>query len=446
MKKMIYVFMVSCLLLNACKNNDEVDLATITAEDFEATVAENQTVGALIGKVNAKTDQGTLTFTIVTQSIAGAVAINSEAGTITVANASVFNFEVNQRITGQIKIQNAGVEKSINFVINIQDRVEIVASNFVANVDENTPNGTLIGKINAQAGQAALQFGLTAQSVPGAFAIDANTGELSVANQAVLDFETHENITGQISVTSTGVEKMVDFTVAINDVREINASDFADNINENSADGTVVGTITATTDQGILGFSIVSQSVNGALAIDARTGQLSVANGIAFDFETNPSITGKVKITNAEVAKEINFTVNLNNLQPQITIQENNVEVAHNTLIDFGEVAFTKVKTFTIKNTGQDDLQLSATPFIKVLEADSEFSISQQPDHSSIGVNESVTFEVTFTPRPTTSDTNATISIESNAPNQSIYTIRVKGSRRFVAIKNTPAIRFHLGR
>jgi putative intracellular protease/amidase len=68
---------------------------------------------------------------------------------------------------------------------------------------------------------------------------------------------------------------------------------------ENSAMGTLVGTVMASDpDQGqTLSYTIVGGNTNGAFAINAATGAVTVANAAALDFETNPVFTLTVQVT-----------------------------------------------------------------------------------------------------------------------------------------------------
>lgn len=77
------------------------------------------------------------------------------------------------------------------------------------------------------------------------------------------------------------------------------ANDGLFQINENSTAGTVVGVISATDpDLGqSLSYTILAGNTNGAFALNSATGQLSVANSAAVDFETNPVFQLTVQVT-----------------------------------------------------------------------------------------------------------------------------------------------------
>lgn len=91
----------------------------------------------------------------------------------------------------------------------------------------------------------------------------------------------------------------------------ITTADITKSIDENSAQGTVVGTVTGTSNTGTVAFSITTQTPNGALAINATTGELTIADATIFDFETNPKITAIIRVTDGEVTNNSNITVNL---------------------------------------------------------------------------------------------------------------------------------------
>ena len=65
----------------------------------------------------------------------------------------------------------------------------------------------------------------------------------------------------------------------------VNADTFA--VDENSANGTVVGSVTAMdAEPGALNYAIIAGNTDGAFTINAATGQITVANSAMLDFET----------------------------------------------------------------------------------------------------------------------------------------------------------------
>lgn len=94
----------------------------------------------------------------------------------------------------------------------------------------------------------------------------------------------------------------------------ITASDFSSAMDENPTNGYVIGTVQGSTNQGTVTFSITEQNPAGAFSIDASSGELKVANESLFDFETNPIITGTVKVANGSIIKNALITITLNDV------------------------------------------------------------------------------------------------------------------------------------
>lgn len=97
-------------------------------------------------------------------------------------------------------------------------------------------------------------------------------------------------------------------------VTTVTTANLTKNIDENSGNGAVIGTVTGASNTGTVNFSITSQIPNGALAINTTTGELTVADTAIFDFETNPTITAIVSVADGEVTNNSNVTVNLNDI------------------------------------------------------------------------------------------------------------------------------------
>jgi VCBS repeat-containing protein len=83
---------------------------------------------------------------------------------------------------------------------------------------------------------------------------------------------------------------------AVNDAPVVNDQTLP-NLAENSANGTVVGNVAANDAEGDpLTYSITGGNTGGAFAIDPLTGQVTVANRAALDFETTPVFTLTVQV------------------------------------------------------------------------------------------------------------------------------------------------------
>ncbi len=152
-------------------------------------------------------------------------------------------------------------------------------------LDENATNATVVGTVAASDPDAGdtLSYAITGGNTGGAFAINAATGEITVANSTALNFETTPSFVLTVEVTDTG--NLIDtatVTVNLNDVNEMPT--VVAQIGGQVTDAGALFSLDVSVnfddvDQGdILAYS--AMLVGGAplpawLSIDAKTGVLS---------------------------------------------------------------------------------------------------------------------------------------------------------------------------
>ena len=217
-----------------------------------------------------------------------------------------------------------------SLVINAINDAPMINDQSLPNVDENGANGTSVGTVVASDPDAgdSLTYSITAGNTGGAFAIDPNTGEITVNNGAALDFETNPVFSLTVQVEDTGaLTDDATVTINLNDLNEspsINDQSLP-NIDENSANGTSVGTVVASdVDAGdSLTYTITAGNTGNAFAIDPNTGEITVNNSAALDFETRPvfNLTVRVEDTGA-LTDDATVTINLNEVNETPTIND----------------------------------------------------------------------------------------------------------------------------
>ena len=207
---------------------------------------------------------------------------------------------------GQTHTSTNLAQATQTFTVIVTDAKPTITAFSFANGDtipENSSNGTVVGAVVASDPDVgdSLTYSLS-NNANGAFAIDAN-GVVTVADSSKLDFETNPVQTIVVVVTDKGgLTDTRTVTIDLSNVNEkptITGFNFAngDTIPENSANGTVIGSVAASDpdagDQ--LSYSL-SNNANGAFAIDAN-GVVTVADSSKLDFETNPVQTIEVVVT-----------------------------------------------------------------------------------------------------------------------------------------------------
>ncbi|MCH8991957.1 MAG: cadherin domain-containing protein, partial [Acidobacteria bacterium] len=191
-------------------------------------------------------------------------------------------------------------------VYTIDNTAPAITASQSFSVSEDAADTTSVGTV-AATGAGSLQAWTIAAGNgdgDGIFAINAATGAVTVANNTNLDHETTGTYVLTLSV-GDGVNTSDTETITVNvtDVNEadpvVNNQGFA--IAENSANGTSVGTLSASdadTSQ-TLTYAITAGNTNGALAINSSTGEITVNDVNELDHETSASYALTVQVTDS---------------------------------------------------------------------------------------------------------------------------------------------------
>lgn len=182
----------------------------------------------------------------------------------------------------------------------------IMLQDLEVTIAENPNNGQIIGVVQSD-NNSSLTYSIDSETPSGALNIDANSGELSVADATLFDFETNPIITATVS--ASGAVNTATVTINLTNL-EVTLQDVTATIDENPANGLLIGTVQSSGSTS--SFSLTSQTPNGALSIDANSGELTVADATLFDFETNPIITAVV--SDGESVNPATVTINLTNI------------------------------------------------------------------------------------------------------------------------------------
>src|SRR4030065_42938 len=137
---------------------------------------------------------------------------------------------------------------------------------------------------------------IAAGNALGGFAINAATGQITVLDSTVLDFETTPSFALTVQASDGTLTDTAVITVNLNNLND-NApliNDAAVALDENSANGTNVynvndGADDFDADGDALTYSITAGNALGGFAINAATGQITVLDSTVLDFETTPS-------------------------------------------------------------------------------------------------------------------------------------------------------------
>ena len=288
-------------------------------------------------------------------------AINRTTGLIYVINTSAFITAYNI-VTGglnyslSISVCDTGID-GLSMCSSVVVSISAVAGSIPpvvsplspAFVPENALSGRSISRVIAydEAGYT-LSYTIVSGNIDSAFHLNISTGWLTIAQGGILNFATRRTYSLVLSVANVMASTSISLTINIVEVNK--APSLPDvqsfSIDENSNSGTVictaVGTDPNSADVGKLTYTIVSVSPSPPFTfftLNRLTGVLSVASGALLNFETTPTYTVTIRVTDSAwdtvnvlgaLTDDGQFVVSLNNMNDAPTIDDRRISVREN--------------------------------------------------------------------------------------------------------------------
>ncbi|KPA16237.1 protocadherin-23, partial [Candidatus Magnetomorum sp. HK-1] len=296
----------------------EPDYPVFTTPGQSFAVNENSPKDTVIGTINATDpDNGTLTFSLVSGNTGQAFNIRPSTGVLYIRTDTVVDFEQYTRYDLLVASANASYTKVETFyvlVINQNDGPTILDQQFT--VVENSSVGTVVETVIASdADGNALYYRIISGNTNNTFMISSTNGQLSVADNGILNFE------GEIKTFDIGIEvsdgaytKTATVTVVIdntNDAPVMNDQSFTTDENNSTATFQIEAT---DADKDNLTYTILSGNNTNAFNINVNTGLISVLNIGLIDFETNPVYTLSVGASDGGYTAIAYIKISLNNM------------------------------------------------------------------------------------------------------------------------------------
>lgn len=275
-----------------------------------ATIAENSANGTVVGLLSANDPDGdTLTFSL-TDDAGGRFTINGNQ--LVVAGSLNFEAAASHQVTVQVS-DGAGGTSSQTFNITVTNVNEAPTGLALSSgsIAESAAVGSTVGTLSATDPEGnALSFTLT-DNAGGRFAIVGD--RIVTADRLNFEAAASHQVTVQVSDGAGGSSSQT-FTINVGDVNEAprGLALAGRRVDENAADGTVVGTLSANDPDGdTLAFTLTDDA-GGLFAISNN--QLVVAGPLDFETATSHQVTVRVS-DGAGGTQNRTFTININNLQ-----------------------------------------------------------------------------------------------------------------------------------
>ncbi|MCP3668906.1 MAG: hypothetical protein GY814_00405, partial [Gammaproteobacteria bacterium] len=247
-------------------------------------------------------------------------AIDSSSGDITVADDTQLDYETTSSYSLMVQVSDGISTGSGTITValnNLNDNNPVVTPATFEIAESTAVNGN-VGTVEATDPDAGTLFSawtITAGNDDGTFTINSSTGEITVAQ--ALDYDTTSSYSLTVSVsdgTNTGSGTIA---VDLSDVNDndpvVTAATFT--VDENSADGTVVGTVVATDPDAGTSFSawtITAGNTGTAFAINGSSGLITVNDETQLDYDTTSSYSLTVEVSDGTNTGSGTITININ--------------------------------------------------------------------------------------------------------------------------------------
>lgn len=272
-------------------------------------IDENKIEGTIVGTVDASDPDGnSIAFSILSGNTNNAFAIN-DLGVISVADRLQLDFETQAKFELTIQVSDNFLTAQSVVTIDINDVDETVnqapqiLDQTLSDLLENSPNGTVVGQVIAvDPNGDGLSYAITFGNSGNAFAI-STSGEITVANQGSVDYEsslltdnqfvltvevTDDSALGVLSSSATITIKLID----VNENFTPTAISFAGGINvipENEAPGATKLTLQTTdADPGDSHTYTIMSDPTSSFRLDDIENNKLVSRKV-FNFEVDPT-------------------------------------------------------------------------------------------------------------------------------------------------------------
>ncbi len=425
---------------------------TPVLNDTSFDLPENSDVDTLVGTVTATDDDfgDSLSYTIINSLPEAAFTIGTTTGEIKVSASGPLDFETNPLFTLTIEVEDSGsLTDTAQVTINLEDVNEapVIDPAGPFNVPENTVTGTAVGTpitaSDVDAGDA-ITFTITAGNASGAFAINDSTGQITVANGSLLDFDTpptsyNLTIKAEDSSGESDSEVVIINLTDVNEPPDVSNATFTPS--ESLPDGASIGFVPADDPEGnTLTFGVTGGNPGNIVALNTSTGEITVNDATKLDFEMTPSFTVTVSVDDGPNPAEVStITINVVDENEEPVVHDATFSIAENSanstvvglvpasdedIADDGQLTFVilsgnETGAFAIANDGSNNGRITvANSTLLDYETKTSYILSvQATDNEGLDNTATVTINITNVFDVAPNVTNATFSVAEGSAN-----------------------------
>lgn len=122
-KAQVWLFVLVGLLgFSSCGEEGDSEVIEISVAPFSVTIEENPAPGEILGSISASTNGGAaLSYSLLTGEDATAFNLDASSGELTVADASLFDFELNSALSATFEVSNDLETKQSTITVTLND-------------------------------------------------------------------------------------------------------------------------------------------------------------------------------------------------------------------------------------------------------------------------------------------------------------------------------------
>jgi hypothetical protein len=218
-----------------------------------------------------------------------------------------------------------GDGNDVVLTVNYDPSVPVDSDSTPNSVPEDSPLGTPVGLTASSFGYAgaSITYSLL-DDAGGRFAIDTNTGVVTVATGLLLNYESATSHSITVTASDGDLSTNAVFVIEVTNVAPFIPFDFdsaANEVVEGAPSGTAVGLTTLAFDPagGLVTYSL-SDNAGGRFAIDSSTGIVTVLDGTLLDYESATSHTITVVASDGLLTSAQSFLIAIENVNEALTL------------------------------------------------------------------------------------------------------------------------------
>ncbi|OUR75450.1 hypothetical protein A9Q83_18735 [Alphaproteobacteria bacterium 46_93_T64] len=196
-------------------NVGDVDEAMHSVVLDDSNIGEGAAIGDVVGTVSATDpESGTLAYSF-SDDASGLFTIDAITGEITVAAGLDFETSTSHSVTVDVSDGTNVIQQSFNISVGDVDEAAHSVALDTSSIDEDASVGDVVGTVSATDPESGTLSYSLSDNAGGLFTIDANTGEIKVANG--LDFETATSHSVTVDVSDGTNVTQQTFNISVDD-------------------------------------------------------------------------------------------------------------------------------------------------------------------------------------------------------------------------------------